>query len=371
MEKGITKKHSQMLYGVAILLMLYHHLFCLPERLGCEYFSVLGNLERELAWFGKMCVAIFSFISGYAACAFTKKSRKSNDSYCKIFVSDCKYSIRRVALLLRKVLLVFAIFIPMGILLDYIIFDWREFAQGLLRGNFIYNGEWWYVFQYLILMIAFPFVDTIVSLLLNCFEKHRKKFIFIGISLIVLLSVGYVFFDSIRAIIRGFTNQLHYNSRRVYLVIFIIGFLCAKLNLFQFDPKGKSKKWIPFVGLVLIVGCFVIRAVMTKDVFYIFTDIFIIVPFVLGLCLLSESMKRTTHLLQAIGKHSTYMWLTHSFYCYYYFRSFITISRISIIMMIQLFVVSLATAVVLSRIENLLDSLIELMKRAVQKKKIA
>lgn len=30
----MTKRHSQMLYGIAIMLMLYHHLFAFPERMG-------------------------------------------------------------------------------------------------------------------------------------------------------------------------------------------------------------------------------------------------------------------------------------------------------------------------------------------------
>ncbi len=36
----MTKKQSAACYGVAILFMLYHHLFCIPERLQTEYFSV-------------------------------------------------------------------------------------------------------------------------------------------------------------------------------------------------------------------------------------------------------------------------------------------------------------------------------------------
>ncbi|WP_418417815.1 hypothetical protein [Blautia sp.] len=38
----MTKKQSKMMYGVAIVLMLYHHVFGVPEMLGCDYYSVLG-----------------------------------------------------------------------------------------------------------------------------------------------------------------------------------------------------------------------------------------------------------------------------------------------------------------------------------------
>lgn len=67
----MTKNHTKMLYGLAILLMLYHHLFC-AGRLDTEYLSVLGPvLEEKLDWFCKICVAIYAFISGYGLCVST------------------------------------------------------------------------------------------------------------------------------------------------------------------------------------------------------------------------------------------------------------------------------------------------------------
>jgi hypothetical protein len=44
MEEGMSKRQSSILYGIAILLMLYHHLFCIPTRLNTEYFSVLNSI---------------------------------------------------------------------------------------------------------------------------------------------------------------------------------------------------------------------------------------------------------------------------------------------------------------------------------------
>ena len=39
MKNGITKEQSKMIQGLAILMMLYHHLFATPEIFGIEYFS--------------------------------------------------------------------------------------------------------------------------------------------------------------------------------------------------------------------------------------------------------------------------------------------------------------------------------------------
>ena len=64
MNTFLKKDDVKILYGVAILLMLFHHLFCIPERLNSNYISFLiidgKNIEVCLAWFAKICVAAAS-----------------------------------------------------------------------------------------------------------------------------------------------------------------------------------------------------------------------------------------------------------------------------------------------------------------------
>ena len=35
-----TKKHTQIAKGIAILLMVYHHLYVIPERLNYDYYAL-------------------------------------------------------------------------------------------------------------------------------------------------------------------------------------------------------------------------------------------------------------------------------------------------------------------------------------------
>ena len=72
----VSKKDSKALYGIAIIFMLYHHLFLDPKRINNNYISVFGDyawMEIRLAWVCKICVAIYVFISGYAMCIHTKE----------------------------------------------------------------------------------------------------------------------------------------------------------------------------------------------------------------------------------------------------------------------------------------------------------
>ncbi|WP_222422519.1 acyltransferase family protein, partial [Yersinia rohdei] len=66
-----TKKETNYIKGIAIILMLMHHLFAFPDRIPHDANIInslpfIGaNVDNYLANFGKICVAIFLFISGY------------------------------------------------------------------------------------------------------------------------------------------------------------------------------------------------------------------------------------------------------------------------------------------------------------------
>ena len=74
----LNKKTAGALHGIAILMMIYHHLFIGGNALyvneGKSILSVFdfinltgsGSAQLGFAWFCKLCVAIFAFTSGYA-----------------------------------------------------------------------------------------------------------------------------------------------------------------------------------------------------------------------------------------------------------------------------------------------------------------
>ena len=65
-----TKRDTKFIKGVAICLMLYHHLFAFPERVTEGVFISLWsfndtNLSVCLGAFGRICVPLFTLMSGY------------------------------------------------------------------------------------------------------------------------------------------------------------------------------------------------------------------------------------------------------------------------------------------------------------------
>ena len=76
----ISKSNSLIIKGVGILLMFLHHLFYSPSStsLFWDYHVHVGShdigLVNQLGIYGKLCVAMFVFVSGYGLeASFLKK----------------------------------------------------------------------------------------------------------------------------------------------------------------------------------------------------------------------------------------------------------------------------------------------------------
>ena len=68
------KNETAIIKGVAILLMLIHHLFMNTE--GINYYS--QDFFNHLSSIGKICVSIFSFITGYGIYISYEKNNNLN-----------------------------------------------------------------------------------------------------------------------------------------------------------------------------------------------------------------------------------------------------------------------------------------------------
>lgn len=329
----MTKQESKNIYGLAILLMLYHHLFCVPERLGCEYFSLMSfnvfggiSLERRIAWFGKICVALYAFVSGYGLCI------SFDDGNGTDIRSDYKKIAERYLCFIRKVGLVYIIFIPLGILIGKQRFhSFFEFLWCMVWPKSSINGEWWYVNTYTTFLILFPLLNAI-------FKEYKEKAIIYRFMFFVGFCINLYVLRSIAG-----TPSL------IYLTIFIEGYVIAKFEIFKrADKIIGSLKIIPIAVLMVSTAA---RLTLADGPSYNRTDIILIGFFVYGF---TRTVRITgaPAILGTLGKYSTYMWLLHTFLCYYYFREFFVCSKVSTLMYIQLIMGSFLIAYGLSKLED-------------------
>jgi len=111
-----TKEKTILIYGCAACLMVFHHLFGFPERVLDTYVLVFDfnffHIETLLSYFGKMCIALYAFISGYG---LTKKAQTISNLFVMSINQLKKFFVYYWA--------VFIIFVPYGILKGIYEFD--------------------------------------------------------------------------------------------------------------------------------------------------------------------------------------------------------------------------------------------------------
>lgn len=148
MSVDISKKDSKMLKGVAIISMIMLHLFCRKNNLPYTPLIWIGDtpLVYYFGLFGDICIAIFCFISGYIHYKQLCDGTKGKERYLHLL----RFFINFWTIVILSVL-VGAITknsdIP-GSGLD--------FLMNCLTLKNSYNGAWWYVNTYLLLVILQP-----------------------------------------------------------------------------------------------------------------------------------------------------------------------------------------------------------------------
>lgn len=360
MKNGLKKEDSLLIYGIAILFMIYHHLFVWG---GGSHFSILDTIfgemtEQRLAWLFRLCIPLYAFISGYGICTIISKDDSSKRCSTDFFASNYKLALKQIFKLLKKYWLVFIIFIPAGsIFLNQPTIGPKTFPLAIIGLGNHYNSEWWYIKQYMMMVLLFPIFDFLLCNLVSfTYEKIIKKYNYgkqLVLGFVLIAAVLLALFRN-APIFDFFIEQLD-NGVFVFTLVFFVGFLCAFFHLFELGANSPLYQKIrPFLAVIMLLACCSIRWIRAYDAMYCKYDAFIIAPIVYSLVTLCSLCKPLSKGLQQIGKYSTYMWLTHTFFCNYYFSHWIKAGKVSIVMFILTTALSLATAFLLTKLEKLL-----------------
>lgn len=329
MQFNFTKKHTQMTKGIAIILMLIHHLFAYPDRLKYQYIGFL-KLEQNIGEFGKICVAMFLFLSGFGVYYTLYKSNTIKESF--------KKSINKIKLIYFNYWIVFLLFIPIGFLLFNVKFNLLELLLNFLGIESSYNYEWWFFRTYIILLISSPvFINKISNKNLLAFFEIFFGFVLSKI-LMIIGNGGYLLEEVVNLLI--------------WTPCFYMGVYFAKFDMFdylkQLFKKIKLDNKIIYLIIGLLIICFNnhIPGGTGRDA--LITPIFII-------CIINIfDDSKAAGILTHLGKHSNNMWLVHSFFCYYYFQKVLFSTKISVLILLLLIVLSLLTSYVINYISSIL-----------------
>jgi len=330
-----TLADTNALKGLAVILMLYHHLFAFPERLpkGIRFealFELSGiSSAYALAVIGKICVAIFVFLGGYG-------------TYISCTRTDFKrVIIKRARRMYDSLWGVFVIFIPLCIAFDVkrVTENYDDLLLNFLGIKTNYNREWWFFAPYLILVALIPLIKKIV-------DKSKGLIIDIGTVCAVALFSEFAF-----PYLSEVSGLVEYEKSLIYVLVsntvkilpgFLGGCVFAKHDLLTKIKIRFSSNTGYSLGAFLVVCVLVVIRGFTGDSL----DYLLVMLFVPSATVALDSrVGGYVHtLLNKIGKESTNMWLMHSFFCFYIFPKVIYAPRYTPLIFLWLFAVTFVTS---------------------------
>lgn len=333
----LTKKQTDITKGVAILFMLLLHLFCTKQYRGLfNPVIMVGKtpLIYYLSLFGDMCVAMYCFTSGYGLMIGYKNNR---ENYIK----------RNLARIL-KLYINFWIILFIFVLILGPITDKSKIYPGNLKTfiltftgiNPSYNGAWWFITTYILLVLVYPYINKII-------DKYNVTLILV-ISFVIYV-IGYI--QRIKEPIVADSEIINYilkqgalfgTSQFPYLIggIFAYKKIYSKISNIFNKFKFKNSMCIALILLMIIA-----HSIVETLFIAVFTGVVFIVLFNI-----IDKPKWLDKLLSEISKHSTNMWLTHMFFYMIYFKKLVFLPKYPILIFMWLVLLCIGTSYLINLI---------------------
>lgn len=312
----ISRQETQAAKGLAILFMLFYHLFFLKEYIAqCSPLVFIG--DYPLVYLLSRCtnpVSFFLILGGYGMYIVTEKGDKH------------KFS--RVFKLLLHYWVITLLFLLCGCLMMPDVFpgSWREFVENIFLYRNTYNAAMWFMLPYIII--------TLSAKWLFGHTKQIPSFLILGISLVVFVASSYLTTQYAELLNDNTYYWLNIPIRILRLQFaFMLGGIAARDRLFS-KVKALDNSWMAWVGFVAVfVAKIFVKSSSIND-FYAFALIF--------LFLKTKRPKFVDKTLQLFGDHSMNIWMIHNWIYINLFTSFIFGFKLPLLVWIALLLVSLA-----------------------------
>ena len=324
----ITKEETMRLKGVAILMMLFLHLFNTLERTElCTTFLNFWNgkpLVYAVSRAMGFCVPIYIFLSGYGLTV--TYDRKEGHQL---------HTAKRLLSLYANFWTVCLLFIPLACYLQPQQYPGTALTLiGNLTGiHCTYNLEWWFLFPYVLLALCAPDLIGYISQL-----SGKKTFkVLVGVC---LLSFA---IQLLRKVVPNFTGRQLIIWYFTLLFPFMTGIAFARFKVFgqcrtYFSHRMKPQRKNLYLSLLILVVCLLRMTIGPSMYNPLFATLFLV------LFVSTNRPKGLNLSLQFLGKHSTNMWLTHTFFSWYLFADFFYGLQYPLLMYVVLIAVSLCTS---------------------------
>lgn len=334
---NFEKKDSQTIKGIAILLLLFYHLFAQTYVYAGFEVNFLLNQEH-IVWFasfGNICVAIFLFISAYGITTSLQTLDRTKDYKAKIVKKSFK---RVVVLILHFFVMYCSIWIIWFSKLNYVsaygegkqsvlfaITDAFGFAEIFKTPTICMT--WWYMQLAIFSIILVPL-----------FQEMYKK---IGnLLLIILLLIPGLF---------SFNMDVY-----TYIFVIAIGVCASNGNWINQCKKVNIPRLLKiFISIFLMVITFLLRSNAVVDIYYSFVfEGIIAFMWVISIYIIFENIPLITKTLQFIGKHSMNIFFFHTFIYLILYRDQIYSLKYAGIIFTTVLGISLIYSIIIEFIKN-------------------
>ncbi len=363
-----SKENSMALKGIAIVMMMFHHLFrkaSLFKGYKVSFFPLNQEFVVEMSLMFKICVSIFVFITGYG---LVISLRKLNAKYSWDKKTICKWTINR----LIKTLSGFWIIAVLAYIICQIINGMTAkvfFKDGIIYGIFQmiinllglsnlfgldnFNSTWWYMSIAVLFIISVPI-----------FVKLFKKYGYAPILIVVVIIpriLGWNYVD---------------NSYIAFLLPLLLGIISAENNLIV---KIANIKIFKNTYLSKIIK-FIVETIIIIALYYLYTKLpqksfwevrYGIIPICI-ICYLYEffiDLPIIKIILKFLGKHSMNIFLIHTFIRAYYLKDFIYSLGNFLKIAMVLLLISLVISIILELLKKIIkyDKLINKLQNVIDK----
>ena len=346
----LTKEDSQMSHGLAILAMVVLHLFC---QLDASLYTVrlmIGDIPAIyfLGLFGDICVPIYCFSSGYANYLLHRQEQGA-------------YGLRRMKRLfkfLKHYWLVVILFAIVGLLAGSrdMPGSWARLLGNMLLFRLTYNGAWWFVVTYVILIILCPLLIWLAS---------RINGWLLAIMSGIVYFAAYQFRFNYAIDLNG--SVLNWIWQQLILLgtsqfSFVVGMLFCKFDILSCirktlpDKLIKAAVWV--VPGVLFLGHCLVQSLIIAPV----TGILTLICFHLW-----EKPAPARKFFLYFGHHSTNIWLTHMFFYLMPFTNLVFVAREPVLIFAFMLALCLATSYIIGYTQVVLAGCNEYLRKMFRK----
>ena len=291
----LSRTETGAMKGIAILAMLFHHIYACPPA-GIEHY---GHLLGMLGGLGKVCVALFVFCSAYGL---------STQYHSETVKGSIHFILARLVRFYTNYWPIFIIFVPIGVFvfghpLTASYTSFRDPIRDILAINGFqsYNITWWFNRLIILLYILFPLL----------YHLCRMQPIVFLVGSLVLTMVGQTYIMP-------------------YYLAFAFGILWQQKEEWLSTCVSRVPQWLlAVISMLLLLGMCWLRIEMT------FRHVLLLDCFIAPVLALSvvSFLRLLPHLLQLfsfLGKHSGNIYMTHTFIYSYWFSKYVYICDLRI-----------------------------------------